>query len=233
MKKRIITVILLLVLMVTLTSNVQATFTSSPDQKALVYVNLGSPDDSSQFASTGLPMYALVDGGLLTGADQAGQQALQETGLSFQVVDPDLRSGSYYLAEVRSSRPAPDFALFGQVLLSTARGALLRMDPSQVDALTQAGAELRLITLTSKPLPSAQAETTHPEAVEPDPLVQVMIDQVTTEQIYQYDRELAGVIAGVGGWGLVHHHLAINQVAESRSRKPRITWDGICQTTWG
>jgi PKD repeat protein len=192
MKNRIFSVILLLVLMVTMTGNAQAISPASLDQRALVYVKLGSPDNLSRFASTRLPMYAMLDGGLLTGADLIGQQMLQAAGLAYQVVDPDIRSGSYYLAESRSSRPIPNFALYGQVLLDTTNGVLLRMDPSQVNAITLAGAELRLITLDPKPYPSAQEEDIFPQVINPDPLIQSMIDQVTTQNVSDYDRQLAG-----------------------------------------
>src|SRR4030066_2528876 len=145
MKNRFFTVILLLIFLVTLTGNAQATFPTPADPGALVYVNLGSSDDLTRFASTQLPMYAMLDGGLLTGTDQAGQRTLSAAGLTFRVVDPDLRSGSFYLAESRSSRPSPDFAAYGTVLLHTTNGVLLRMDPSQVDALARVGAGLSLI----------------------------------------------------------------------------------------
>ena len=192
MKNRFFTVLLLLVFLVTLTGNAQAIAPASIDKPSLVFVDISAPDYLSCFASTQLPMYTMLDGGLLTGADRTGQQSLQEAGLSFKVVDPDLRSGSYYLAETRPSRPAPDFAAYGQVLLKTTNGVLLSMDPSRVDELTQTGVELRLITLTPKPLPTAQSEAISPDAIDPDPLIQGMIDQVTQGQISQYDRELAG-----------------------------------------
>ncbi len=192
MKSRSFSVVLLLVLLGTTTGNAQAISPHSPDQTALVYVYLSSSNDMNSFASTQLPMYAILDGGLLTGTRRAGQQTLQEAGLSFQILDTDLSTGTYYLTETRSSRPAPDFASYGQVLLKTANGVLLRMDPSQVDTLTQAGAELRAITLTPKPLPTAQSEGIFPDAVVPDPIIQGMINQVTETQVYTYDRQLAG-----------------------------------------
>jgi len=194
MKNRFFTVMLLLVFLVTLTGYAQATSPIETDKPALVYVDLRTSDDLNRFASTHLPMYTFLNGGLLTGADRAGQQRLQEAGLSFKVIDPDLRSGSYYQAETRPSHPFPDFASYGQVLFKTANGGLLRMDSSRVDALTQAGVELRLITLTPKPLPTAQSEAVSPDVVDPDPLIQGMIDQVSTDQIYAYDRGLAGEI---------------------------------------
>src|SRR4030066_962219 len=177
MKNRFFSVIVLLVLLVSLTGNAQATPPTTMVPRALVLVNLSSSDDLTRFASTQLPMYAMLEGGLLTGADRTDQQSLDEAGLSFQVLDPDLRSGNYSLAESRPSRPAPDFASYGTVLLNTATGVLLRMDPAQVEALTLAGAELQRITLTPKPLPTQQSEGVFPEVIDPDPLIQGMIDQ--------------------------------------------------------
>ncbi len=194
MKNRFFTVILLLILLVSLTGNARATSPISSDSKALIYVNIGSPDDISRFASTELPMYAMLDEGLLTGADRAGQRALDHAGLSFQVVDTDLRSGPYYVAETRSSRAIPDYSMYGRVLLEITNGVLLQMNPSQVDALAQAGAELRAISLTPKPLPAALGNEVFPDVVEPDPIIQGMMDQVATDQIYQYDQGLAGEI---------------------------------------
>ncbi|OGO31382.1 MAG: hypothetical protein A2136_03000 [Chloroflexi bacterium RBG_16_54_11] len=192
MKNRLFIVITLLVFLVTLTGNAQATNTASADPRALVLVELGAPDDLSRFASTGLPMYARLEAGLLTGANREGQQALDKAGLVYRVIDPDLISGTYYLAESHLSRPTPDYNLYGQVLLETTNGVLLRMEPAQVDALTQAGAELRLITLTPKTLSTAQSEGIFPQVIEPDPLIQLMMDQVTTEKVYEYDEGLAG-----------------------------------------
>ena len=192
MKNRFITVMLLLVLLVTLTGNAQATSPTLSDQTALVYVELNAQDDLSRFASTHLPLYAMLDRGLLTGADRAGQASLLKAGLSLQVLDTNIRSGSYYQAETRASRPAPDYTTYGTILLKFSNGVLLRMDPSRVDALTQAGAELRLITLTPKPIPTVQSENVFPALIETDPLIQTMIDQVSQTQVYTYDRQLAG-----------------------------------------
>ena len=193
MKKRFITVTLLLVLLVTLTSNVQATPSISFDQRALIYVEIDSSDEMSRFASTGLPVYAEMDGGLLTGAETTGQETLIRAGFSIRVLDPALGSVTYYLAESHPSRIAPDYSQYGQVLLTTTHGALLKMDPSQVDAITQAGAELRLITLI--PMQERQSEPVYTGIVQPNPLIQGMIDQVDASQILEYDRQLAGEVS--------------------------------------
>ena len=192
MKKRIFSYILLLILLIFLTGNVQATPHTTIDPKALVFVNLKYPDDLSRFSLTQLPLYSMLDGGLLTGANLRDQHKLRDAGLSFQVIDPDLQAGTYFLAEIRPSRPAPGFTAYGRVLLSTANGVLLRMDSSQADALTQAGVELRTITITPKPLPTALTQEVFPEVVVPNPIIQMMIDQVILDTVHTYDRQLAG-----------------------------------------
>ncbi len=192
MKSRFFTILMLLVLLVSIGGSAQAASVPPTDQRALVYVELGVADDLSRFASTQLPMYSMLEGGLLTGADQRGLLSIKQAGLKYQLLDSSLGSGSYYWAETRSSRPAPDFSTYGQVLLSIKNGVLLRMDPSMVDALTQTGAELRLISLTPKPLPTAQTANAFPDVVVPDPIIQGMMDQVTETQVYTYDRQLAG-----------------------------------------
>lgn len=85
MKNRFNPVIVLLVLLVTFTNNVRATPSAKVDQNALIYVQLDSPGSLSLFTATGLPMYAEIGGGLLSGADPAEQLKLNETGLSFRV----------------------------------------------------------------------------------------------------------------------------------------------------
>jgi hypothetical protein len=68
------------------------------------------------------------------------------------------------------------------------------MNPLQVDALTQAGIELRAITLTPKPLPVTLGYEIIPDVVDLDPIIQGMIDQVSVDHINQYDQGLSGEI---------------------------------------
>jgi hypothetical protein len=194
MKNRFITAVLLVVLLTTLTGNAQASPNPVKNQVALIYVHLGSTDDITRFASTGLPMYVLVEGALLTGADLTGQEALQEAGLMFQVLDPNLETGDYYLVGTHFNQPVPNYTAYGKVLLKTGSGVLMHLEPSQVNNLTQAGAELRTITLTPKPLPGSDRQVVSPEIIEPDPIIQGMIDQVTQTQVYTYDEQLAGYL---------------------------------------
>jgi hypothetical protein len=192
MNKRFFIVALFLALLVVATGIAQAASLLSSDRPALVYVKFTSPGDTSRFASTGLPVYATLDGGLLSGASESEQQALQKAGLAVQVLDPELRPGSYYLARTWSSRAAPDYFSYGQVLLDLGSSVVLHMPPSQVEALTRAGAEVSAITLTPKVLPTVENKEVNPAAVEPDPTIDLIISQVMTSEVSTYDRQLAG-----------------------------------------
>ncbi len=192
MKNRFFIVAVLIILLVSLAGNAQAKPTRSSTGSALVFVKIPGSGGFQRFAGTGLPLYATLEGGVLTTADPAVLRRLTQAGLEFQVVDPQLGSGAYYLAQILSGRTALDYSIYGDVLLSLPTTTLLRMDPGQVDALNLAGAELQAITLTPKPLPSATLQAGRPQAVIPDPLIQGMIDQVTETQVYTYDRQLAG-----------------------------------------
>jgi hypothetical protein len=163
------------------------------DVTALLAVTLRGPTDRAAFNATGLPAYAMLpDGSLLSGADPAGQERLAQAGLEFVVLDPDLRSGRYFLAYPAPGRAAPQWNSYGRLLLEGSGWALLRSDPAQMDSLALAGVELQAITLTAKPLQPAETQAGFPQVITPDPLIQQMIDQVSSAQVSQYDRELAG-----------------------------------------
>lgn len=191
MKRRLLSILLILVILSSLSGNVLAT-SQTAEQIALIYIPVKSIDQLREFASTQLPVYEWLEGGMLAGAEQAELQVLQEAGLPFLILDSDLRSGPYYLAKNRFNLPEPNYAAYGQVLLRTNNVTLLKPDPSLVDLLTQTGVELSLITLTPKPYLPDQGTSEYPTQVSPNPIIQGMIDQVTQEKVYQYDRQLAG-----------------------------------------
>jgi len=202
MKKRLYSVVSLLVLLVSLTGNSQAVTSDADRQISLVYVTIGNSDDLRLFALTHLPLFTTLEGGLLTSADQTGQQSLVSAGLNYQVVDPYLHNEYYYLASSRGSFHKLDFSTYGRVLLSLSSEVLMLIDPTQVGDITQAGAELRAITLIPKPLPTATNEAVFAQGISPDPIIQGMINQVTKKQVYNYDKQLAGELPVWvdGGW---------------------------------
>ncbi|NJD60137.1 MAG: M28 family peptidase [Anaerolineae bacterium] len=194
MRVRFLSAVVFLVLLVSLTGNARAITPQALTKLSLVYVELSTSDDIARFASTQLPMVAILEEGLLSTPDSSGLLALDKAGLNYQILDSDLKPGSYYQAQTLPGRVSPDYSAYGQLLLTLDGSVLLLMDPSKLETLTQAGAEVRAITLTPKPLPSIRTELVFPDAIEPDPLIQLMIDQVSTDHIYQYDQGLAGEI---------------------------------------
>ena len=192
-----------IVLLVTLTAPIgmagaaPAEAEPSPRERtALVQVPIATPDDLARFEQTGLPAYTRLqdrEGSyLLAGATPAGLEALAAAGLSARVLDPDMAGATYYLAYPAPNRPRPEWSAYGRLLLDDGEQALLRTTPQDAERLSLAGAELRLLTLYPKPLRPTVAPNAIPAVVEPDPLIQAMIDQVTTEDIYHYLQGFAG-----------------------------------------
>jgi PKD repeat protein len=171
---------------------------SDSDPTALVSVPLADDTALTRFEATSLPAYARLDGSqgtyLLAGADRAGQQALDAAGLPYTLLDADLSGASYYLAAQMSGQPRPDWSAYGILLFDHGSQALLRTSTAQAERLSLAGAELTAITLDPKPLHPAQAQADFPDVIEPDPVVQVVIDQVDQDQVSYYDRQMAGEI---------------------------------------
>jgi hypothetical protein len=193
MKHRFVTLLILLVVLVTLTGSVLAANSIGSEPIALLRVNVPDAAAMQSFAATGLPAYAVLDGFLLAGVPGSQQGALDQARLEYHLLDADVNGAHYYLAEMRGRSAVPDWEAYGRLLLNENGTILLRMQPAQADRLTLGGVELTLITLYPKPLPDLDAlADIFPEVITPDPLVQVMIDQVTTDQISEYDRQLAG-----------------------------------------
>jgi PKD repeat protein len=171
----------------------------SPSEKtALVQVFATTPDDLARFEQTGLPAYTRLEGRegsyLLTGATPADLKALAAAGLSTRVLDPDMTGAAYYLVYPAPDRPRPEWGAYGRLLLDDVEEALLRTTPQDAERLSLAGAELRLLTLDPKPLRPTTAPEAFPAVIQPDPLIQEIIDQVDGDTVYYYDRQLAGEV---------------------------------------
>jgi len=194
--RRVLSFITLLAILSALAGTVLASPPpAQPPATALAYVNVAIDQDLAAFRSTELPAYLPPWGGLsghiLTGADPSGQQALTQAGLTYQILDPDITEGTYYLA-YRMATPAPTWSDYGQILLGGGDWALLRTTPAKAERLALAGGELQQITLDPKPLYPPETGQVFPRTITPDPLIQYMMDQVTQDQVYQYDGDLSG-----------------------------------------
>lgn len=197
-RHRALSWLVVVVLLATLAGTAGATPTrTAPDPvTALVQVLVPTQADLDSFAQTGVPAYARLEGpnglSFLAGADPAGLEKLAAAGLSVRVLDDDLAGATYYLAYTAPNRPAPDWPRYGRVLLDDGVQVLLRMSPAAADRLVLQGVELRAVTFTAKPVQPGATAMAFPEAVDPDPLLQQMMDDVTQNEIMTYDQQLAG-----------------------------------------
>lgn len=170
------------------------------DAPALIRVALRDLADLDRLAALGLPVYArLTDAAgqeyVLMLADGLERQDLLDLGLAVYLLDADTSGAAYYLAYRMPGRPAPQWNTLGRVLLDDGAQVLLRLPASQVQAsvekLTQADVGLSRVTFDPKPLYPASPGAL-PTAITPDPLIQLMLSQVTTSTVYAYAGGLSG-----------------------------------------
>ncbi|MBN1660001.1 MAG: M28 family peptidase, partial [Anaerolineae bacterium] len=193
MKTRLLSLLTVLTVLVALTGTVYA---RPQGPEALVYVAVSDPGDMDRFAATGLPAYARLHGGgetyLLARADAAGLQALRAAGLTARVVDADTEGANYYLARLAPHRPTPAWQHDGRLLLDDGVQVLLRAAPQAAQRLAQAGVDLWALPRNPIVLYPAAPAGGIPTAVDPDPTIQLMIDQVVSDTVYQYTGGLSG-----------------------------------------
>jgi len=167
-----------------------------PQSRSLVRIDWRTEADLDLIEASGVDVYARLDSDtgpyFLAGATAKQTEALRDDTLAVTALD-DALDGSYYVATLAPGRALPDWQAYGRVLAADGAQAVLRTTPDQAERLAEAGAQIVAVRLDPKPVKAAGADAL-PETVEWDPLIQSMIDQVTSDQVSQYDRELAGEI---------------------------------------
>ena len=155
---------------------------------------------------------------VLTGSDRDGLRRLTAAGLSHRILDPDMAGATYYFTMLPPGRPEPDWSAFGVVLYHNDY-RLIRSTPADAERLAAQGVELAQLSLEPIALQRAQlpqipraqrriatgrpAQESHrvwlpllsksgSAPITADPLVQGMIDQVTSAAAAQYVAQLSG-----------------------------------------
>ena len=169
---------------------------------ALVRVAVESAESIRVAARAGLVPYRQVSGAagnyLLAGLVLPADGTVPDVGVRLQVLDPDTRGATYYLATVLGRGPSPDWAAFGRMLLDDGVYVVLRMGADAAERLAAAGAELAAIPLVPIVVPAAgppEGAAAAITAVTPTPAVQTIIDQVTSSAVTAYEQELTGLVA--------------------------------------
>jgi hypothetical protein len=168
--------------------------------RALARVTVRRPADLQDLKSAGVSIYATLasPGGtaLLIGVDAAEARLLVSRGHDLLTLDPSIDGARYYVVQFTPRFPrarGPEISTYGKLLYENGTYAVARMSVTDAERLAAAGAELRAVTLDPKPLPSAApAVRLYPQSITADPVVQGMIDMVSSATLYQYTGDLSG-----------------------------------------
>ncbi|HRQ38077.1 MAG TPA: M28 family peptidase [Chloroflexota bacterium] len=163
--------------------------------QSLVYITVpvsAAPDRLPE----GVTIYAHVVGrggtAVIAAADHTGLAALQEAGLTYQLLEPIPPDAAYYLAYPLPGRASASQFPDVVTLLADADWELIRVTPATARLLAANGVGLQAISVDPKPWLAETAP--HAAAViDPDPTIQSMMDQVSSTAVYQYDGDLSGM----------------------------------------
>lgn len=164
--------------------------------EALVRITLQSRADLERIGTTGMMVYAHLfsQSGqeyLLLPATAAQQSRLSALGFTITVLDSNTRRASYYLLNAQDAATLEEAGEVARILAQEDLTALVRATSEQAELLPALGAEI--VALKLHPLRVlAQPSNALPETIEPDPTVQEMIDQVSSEMVNNYDGGLSG-----------------------------------------
>ncbi|HET6446487.1 MAG TPA: M28 family peptidase [candidate division Zixibacteria bacterium] len=169
---------------------------SSSPATTLIAVDVTTPGEWEIYEKTGIPAYASLTGQgggyLLAGADQAGLYKLQSLDIPYQVLEEDMGGKTYYIASVMPGRQTPRWQDYGRLLFDDGLQVLLRMDPKDADRIAEQGIQIQ--KLFDNPIVFVPEDSGQhfPSLIDPDPTVQIMIDQVISTTVYEYDGNLSG-----------------------------------------
>ncbi len=162
----------------------------SSNATALIAVSITSAQDLEEFKLTGLSVFTRwpTEMGeiILTGADPDAVLRLTKSGLSYQYLDEDISRNTYYLVYAAPGEATPDLWSVGQVLFVDTGKVLLRVDPASIQQIIGLGGHARAISLDPKPLTANFPQYKTPTLLNPDPVVQDMINAVDASTVYTY-----------------------------------------------
>ncbi len=203
----------LFILLISGLAGVQSAQTATPpvpSETGQTLISLTAPPDR---LPAGVTVYAHVAGrggtAVVAGTNAQGLTALNLAGLTYRVLEQIPPDAAYYLAYPLPGRAnasqLPDVVL----LLADADWELIRATPHTARKLAANGVGLQAISFAAKPWPVNAGAPHIPTIIDPDPMIQSMMDQVSSSTVYQYDGDLSGmwpVIIGGSPYTIATRH---------------------------
>jgi len=192
-----LTLLLALILLIVGVADLPNTEAAQPEAElALLSIHVPALNDSSALP-TGVTVYAHVAGptgtAVIAGTDSSRLAELDDAGLSYRVLEPIQPGADYYLAYPLpgATNAAPNREVV--VLLTEADWQLIRATATAARSLIADGITLQAISFDPKPWPPDTAVSRAPAVVDPDPIIQGMMDQVISSTVSLYDGGLSGM----------------------------------------
>lgn len=166
------------------------------DAPALLRLDLKDAQEMSRLAGQGLSVYAQFDasdGGivLLLAASPKQQEMLSTQGYAYTLLERASPQTHFYLLY----GPAESLERVSQIarlLYVDGRQAVARLTAKQVEQVADLRIRSKLLAALPLVAPAPDRGSNLPTSVTPNPMIQMMIDQVSTDTLYHYVGDLSG-----------------------------------------
>ncbi|MFH1219154.1 MAG: M28 family peptidase [Candidatus Eisenbacteria bacterium] len=156
---------------------------------ALVSINNPGPETAARLLAADVMVVRDLERYLLVVAGDAEMATLNALGLDWTVVDRPIGGKTYYTVGVRQGTPIGNLEANARVLRFDGREAVIEAIPQEVEKVIGAGFEIARVFIrpirvkAAVSLPEAPAPTAPRAALTADPLIQQMVDQVSSSTI--------------------------------------------------
>jgi hypothetical protein len=191
----------------------------------LVRIDVAQPEQLAPLAEMELQIVAQIgaaEGGFVIAAlaDESQRGVLAQLGYSLSILDAAPQGASYYLLYglpdelSRAEEVVPPLVVEG-------RQAVIRATPQQMSRLDELGVRSMLLVPHTIVVSPQRAERLLPSSITPSPAVQGMIDQVTSDTLYDYVGKLSGeqvVIIGGEPYSILTRYTPTAQPMQKATR---------------
>jgi hypothetical protein len=181
----------LLILTAALAASSFASPSAASGEQSLVYVDRPAAGDAEWLLDAGVTVVHDAGGFLLAVTDETGTALLDRLGFSYDVLDADVSGKTYYTAYPVRSAGSVDVSRYGRVLRRLGPGAILEATQEQAELLPIAGFDNVRVSMTPiRPAARVDRPFFRKSPAQPNPLIQEMVDDVTSSLIDGYVQRL-------------------------------------------
>ena len=196
--KKLLKITHLLMAILLVLSITAPTIASSPiNQAVLVRIDLHSIHDIEKFSKLGIPiytqMYSTKDNlSVLSFVNFDQLDILAQENLPVQVLDANPQGKAHFLVKLSKPKAISTLRSAGMLLDVVGDQAVVAVWPEDFKSFAQMELPIKWISTQPIPFQLNPTASNFPSVIDPEPVVQGMMDQITSTKVYSLTGDLTG-----------------------------------------